>query len=86
VADGFERRRSCAAEPAKGEVCRDACGPTVHIMRDIEAIDADLRLLSRAWRVARVMCDPMPSTQLIDQLLEERAAAAAGVRHGRKSA
>jgi len=55
-------------------------------MRDIEAIDADLRLLSRAWRVARVMCDPMPSTQLIDQLLEERAAAAAGTKRGRKSA
>jgi hypothetical protein len=55
-------------------------------MRDIEAIDADLRLLSRAWRVARVMCDPMPSSRLIDQLLEERAATAAGTKRGRKSA
>jgi hypothetical protein len=55
-------------------------------MRNIEAIDADLRLLSRAWRVARVMCDPMPSTRLIDQLLEERAAAATDTKRGRKSA
>ena len=36
-----------------------------------------LRLLSRAWRVAQVLCDPMPSTALIDELLEERAAASA---------
>ena len=55
-------------------------------MREIEAIDADLLLLSRAWRVARVVCNPMPSTRLIDQLLEERAAAAAGTKQGRKSA
>jgi len=32
------------------------------------------------------MCDPMPSTQLIDQLLEERAAAGASTKQGRKSA
>jgi hypothetical protein len=44
-------------------------------MRDITAIDADLRLVFRAWKVARVLCDPMPSTALIDQLLDERAAA-----------
>lgn len=67
-------------------MCHDTRTLTVHIMRDIEAIDADLRLLSRAWRVARVMCDPMPSTQLIDQLLEERAAAGASTKQGRKSA
>jgi hypothetical protein len=58
-----------------GEVCAGVCGPTVQTMRDIEAIDADLLLLSRAWRVARVLCNPMPSTRLIDRLLDERAAA-----------
>jgi hypothetical protein len=44
-------------------------------MRESEAIDTELRLLSRAWRVARALCDRMPSTALIDQLLDERAAA-----------
>jgi hypothetical protein len=44
-------------------------------VRDIETIDAELRLLARAWRVARELCDRMPSTALIDQLLDERAAA-----------
>ena len=48
-------------------------------MRDLEAIDSELQLLSRAWRVARVLCDRMPSTELIDQLLDERAKALAGV-------
>jgi hypothetical protein len=43
----------------------------------IDTIDADLRLLSRVWRAARVVCDQMPSTGLIDQLLEEPAAAGA---------
>jgi hypothetical protein len=46
-------------------------------MRELEAIDAELRLLSRAWRVARELCDRMPSTELIDQLLDERATARA---------
>ena len=44
-------------------------------MRDIESIDAALRPLSRAWRAARVVCDQMLSTELIDRLLAERAAA-----------
>ena len=48
-------------------------------MRDFEAIDSELQLLSRAWRVARVLCDRTPSTELIDQLLDERAKALAGV-------
>jgi hypothetical protein len=48
-------------------------------MRDVEATDSELQLLSRAWRVARVLCDRMPSTELIDQLLDERAKALAGV-------
>ena len=42
-------------------------------MRDIEAIDAELRRLVRAWRVARVLSDRIPSTELIDKLLDERA-------------
>ena len=47
-------------------------------MHDIETIDAELRLLSRAWRVARELCDRMPSTVHIDELLDERSAAATG--------
>jgi hypothetical protein len=47
--------------------------PTLGHMRDIETIDADLRFVSRAWRVARVLCEKMPNTALIDQLLDERA-------------
>jgi hypothetical protein len=42
-------------------------------MRDIETIDGELRLLARAWRIARVLSDRMPNTALIDQLLDERA-------------
>jgi hypothetical protein len=44
-------------------------------MRDIETIDGELRLLVRAWRVARVLSDRMPSTAHIDELLDERSAA-----------
>jgi hypothetical protein len=45
-------------------------------VRDIETIDAELRpLLIRAWRVARLLNDRIPSRALIDQLLDERAAA-----------
>ena len=44
-------------------------------MRDIETIDGELWLLARAWRVARELCDRMPSTAHIDKLLDERAAA-----------
>ena len=33
-------------------------------MRDIETIDGELWLLARAWRVARELCDRMPSTVL----------------------
>jgi len=43
-------------------------------VRDIETIDGELRLLFRAWRVARVLSDRMPSTAHIDELLDERAA------------
>ena len=42
-------------------------------MRDIETIDGELRLLARAWRVAHELCDQMPSTAHIDELLDERA-------------
>ena len=44
-------------------------------VRAIETIDAELRLIVRAWRVARVVSDRMPSTAHIDELLDERAAA-----------
>jgi len=46
-------------------------------VRDIETIDGELRLLARAWRVARELCDRMPSTVHIDKLLDERATAVA---------
>jgi len=43
-------------------------------IRSIESIDAELRLLSRAWAVAREFgCSP--STAQIDALLDERLAA-----------
>ena len=41
-------------------------------MSNIETIDAELRLLWRAWRVARDMCCA-PNTAFIDALLDERA-------------
>jgi hypothetical protein len=44
-------------------------------MRDIETIDSELRLLVRAWRVARVLSGRLPSTAHIDELLDERGAA-----------
>ena len=44
-------------------------------MRDLETIDAELRLVLRAWRVARVLNDKIPSTAHIEELLDERAAA-----------
>jgi hypothetical protein len=43
-------------------------------VRDIASIDGDLRLVSRACRVARQYCDGVPNSALIDQLLDERAA------------
>jgi hypothetical protein len=42
-------------------------------VRDIETIDTELRLLVRAWRVARVLNDRIPSSAHIDELLDERA-------------
>jgi hypothetical protein len=44
-------------------------------VRDIETIDAELRQIVRAWRVARLVSDRMPSTAHIDELLDERATA-----------
>ena len=43
-------------------------------MHDIETIDGEFRLVSRAWRAARVLCDRMPNTELIDRLLDARNA------------
>ena len=39
-------------------------------MRDIEAIDRELRLMARAWRVARELCSYPPSIAHIDELLD----------------
>ena len=54
------------AWPTKSE------GPRV---RDLETIDAELRLVVGAWRLARVLNDRTPSTADIDELLDERSAA-----------
>lgn len=43
-------------------------------MRDLAVIDEELRLVTRAWCVARERTHRTPSTDLIDQLLDERAA------------
>jgi hypothetical protein len=43
-------------------------------MRDIETIEGELRLVVRAWREARELCDRAPSTAHIDALLDERSA------------
>ena len=53
----------------------NCAAPTVTAKRDIETIGGELRLIVRAWRVARVMSDKVPSTAHIDELLDERAAA-----------
>jgi len=59
-------------------------------MRDIATIDSDLRLLSRAWRAARVFSEQpneqTPTTELIDVLLDERAAATEALRSGNRLA
>ncbi|HEY2504286.1 MAG TPA: hypothetical protein VGI68_23430 [Mycobacterium sp.] len=39
-------------------------------MRDIETIDTELRLVKRAWRVAQVLTGRIPSTELLNKLLE----------------
>jgi hypothetical protein len=43
-------------------------------MRDIETIDGELRLLAAVRRTARELSGRTPSTELIDALLDERAA------------
>jgi hypothetical protein len=50
-------------------------------MRDIETIDGELRLLSRAWRVAREFT-LSPSTAHMDALLDERSATLSRVEAG----
>lgn len=44
------------------------------VIRGIEVIDDELRELAQEWRIAREVLDRTPSTELIDQLLDERAA------------
>jgi hypothetical protein len=46
-------------------------------IRDIEVIDHELRELAQEWRIARKVLGRPPSTELIDQLLDERVAIAA---------
>ena|ERR1700730_9094038 len=46
-------------------------------MRDIKVSDSELRLLVAVHRTARELGNRVPNTALIDQLLDERAAAAA---------
>jgi hypothetical protein len=43
-------------------------------MRDIETIDSEPRLLSRAWRVACELTGRTPSSAHLDELLDERSA------------
>lgn len=56
-------------------------------MRDVATIDGELRIVTRAWLAARHCCDRAPSTALIDQLLDERAAltARAGARQSQST-
>jgi hypothetical protein len=43
------------------------------VIRDIEVIDAELRELTREWRIAREVLGRTPNTDLTNQLLDERA-------------
>ena len=65
-----ERAAALLPLSGSGNIFREEPG-----VRDIETIDAELRLIVRAWRVARVVSDRIPSTAHIDELLDERAAA-----------
>ena len=65
-----ERADSSSRFWAETETFREERG-----VRDIETIDAELRLIVRAWRIARVVSERIPSTAHIDELLDERAAA-----------
>lgn len=68
---GITRRRR-ADRPTANPTHSAVAPKTAVEARDIEAIDGELRLLARAWRVARELCDRMPSTAHIDALLDER--------------
>jgi hypothetical protein len=46
-----------------------ACSPR---MRDIETIDAELRLVATLRRAARERAGPLPSIDVADALLDER--------------
>lgn len=45
-------------------------------IRDIEAVDAELRQLAQAWRIARKVLGRPVGTALLDELLDERLAVA----------
>ena len=59
---------------------------TLHGMRAIETIDADLRLVSCARWVARDLRAQTLAAGLIDELLDERAAATDALRSGNQIA
>ena len=50
---------------------RPASGPTPR-MRDIETLDAELRLVAALRRAARERGGPLPSMDVADALLDER--------------
>ena len=59
---------------------RDLCGGggqwgSRHIIRDLEAIDAELRLLVNFRRHARQRGGPLPLMDVVDALLDERLGA-----------
>jgi hypothetical protein len=47
-------------------------------MRDVDIIDSELRLLTAVRRVCREYDGRVPSMTLVDELLDERAAATYG--------
>jgi hypothetical protein len=71
---GYTTRCSPAAWklrcPSAVEVCRGRCAPTLHGMRDIETIDAELRLVAALRRAARERGGPLPSIDVADALLD----------------
>lgn len=58
----------------RGEVCAAGFRHRLARVRDLDVIDGELRLVTSAWRVARELTRHSPSTELIDALLDERAA------------
>ncbi|WP_131811934.1 hypothetical protein [Mycobacterium mantenii] len=47
-------------------------------MRGLGAIDGELQLIAGAWHVGRESGHDAPNNEVVDQLLDERAAVAGG--------